>query len=208
MRHIGKHTLKIQVFGLPRISDMGRIFREYIKKPLTKTVQKTRLVWSVWREAMVPHNVGIGNPKLYAVRSVPAGFQKQHYYNQNTRQQLARRCPERANCSGIYELGVGNNNRGAVVYIGSTHRRAGRSIYKRISEYLTDGSHISEIIQRALGKGFKIYVRWMKIKPYLVGNRRKLAEELENDYLRRYNYAWNDRENDGRREIFGIGVAL
>ena len=94
------------------------------------------------------------------------------------------------------------------MYIGSTHRRAGRSIYKRISEYLTNGSHKRKIIQRGLDKGFKIYGRWMKMSPYHVGDRRKLAEELENDYLRYYNYAWNFRDNDGRREIFAIRVEL
>ena len=83
-------------------------------------------------------------------------------------------------------------------------------MYERISEYMKDGSHIGVIIQRALDKKFKVYVRWMKLstEDWLKRNGKKLAEQLENKFLGRYNYAWNERSNGERRKIFGIDVDI
>ena len=134
-----------------------------------------------------------------------------HYYNNATRQELQDQCDDRGTCCGIYELKVVKGKTEAVVYIGSTHRRSGKSLYHRLSEYMTDGSHIRRIIQSALNQGFAIHARWIKLSQELCdekckGNRINIAEELENWYLNKFDYAWNTRCNGSRRQIHGISV--
>ena len=74
---------------------------------------------------------------------------------------------------------------------------------------MLNGSHIRRIIQRALNEGFKIYVRWLKIRVLFPReNVRELAEDVENDYLDEYDYPWNERENVERRKILNIGVQI
>ena len=113
---------------------------------------------------------------------------------------------------GVYELKVDNGVKSYVVYIGSTCR--GRwdrtdcpcigtheggdkgkrcSLRRRITEYATNGSHKSELIDRAITKGFSLYVR------YLISEN---AQVLENEYLARYDYAWNERHNGQIRNVW------
>ena len=184
-------------------------YREEEEDPQSKTVREERPRWSVWREAMVPQNIGAEDQELYSPRTARQGI-KTHYYNNKTRQELLTQCQEAGDCSGVYELKVERNGEEAVAYIGSAHRETGRSLYDRISEYMLDGSHIRRIIQRALDRGFEVHVRWLKIREDLfpeedVG---ELAEDVENEYLDEYNYPWNERENVQRREIFNIGVQI
>ena len=134
-----------------------------------------------------------------------------HYYNDETRQVLANQCDDGGTCCGIYELMVVRGKTEAVVYTGSTHRRSGKSLYHRLSEYMNDGSHIKKIIQRALNDNFEIHVRWIKLSEEICDNRfnktgEEIAEELENRYLDRFDYAWNKRLNGNRRKIHGISV--
>jgi hypothetical protein len=63
-------------------------------------------------------------------------------------------------------------------------------------EYCRDGSHKSELIDDALGKGYELSVRVKatgrsKVRAKNLEN----AEKLENDLLSEYNYAWNIRDN-------------
>ena len=86
------------------------------------------------------------------------------------------------------------------------------SLYLRLSEYMKHGSHIRKIIQRALNDNFEIHVRWIKLSEEICGKRfnetgEKIAEELENRYLDRFDYAWNKRRNGNRRKIHGISVS-
>ena len=154
---------------------------------------------------MVPEDIGAEDEELYSPRTA-----RQHYYNKKTRQQLETQCRDDGDCAGVYELKVKGNGEDRVVYIGSTHRETGRSLYDRISEYMLDGSHIGEIIQRALDRGFEVHVRWLKIKRDLFPEEDlgELAEDVENEYLEEFNYAWNKRSNVRRRRILNIGVQI
>ena len=137
---------------------LNRKNREEEKDPQSKTVRGKPLSWSVWREAMVPEYIGAEDERLYSPRTALRGI-RTHYFNEKTRQQLLRPCQDdEGDCSGVYELKIENDDEEAVVYIGSTHRQAGRSLYDRISEYMLDGSHIRRIIQRALNDGFEVHV--------------------------------------------------
>ena len=135
-----------------------------------------------------------------------------HYYNDETRQALQDQCDDGGTCCGIYELKVVKGETEAVVYIGSTHREPPvMSLYQRLSEYMKDGSHIKKIIQRALNQGFAIHARWIKLSQDLCDKKCKenginIAEELENRYLKQFDYAWNTRGNDTRRQIHDISV--
>ena len=96
------------------------------------------------------------------------------------------------------------------MYIGSTHRQTGRSLYDRISEYMLDGSHIRKIIQKALDWGFEVHVRWLKIREnrFPQEDVGELAEDVENKYLEKHDYPWNKRLNVKRRKILNIGVQI
>ena len=184
-----------------------RSLREEAADPKSKTVKERPVYWSVWREALVPKEIGAKDPKSYSPRTAHKGI-KTHHYNESTRRDLRTQCEEASDCCGVYELKVENGNQTAAVYVGSTCREAKKSLYDRISEYMLDGSHIRKIIQRALDASFRVYVRWLKIKEddFPGEDLRKLAEDVENEYLDEYNYPWNKRKNVERREIFNIGV--
>ena len=64
----------------------------------------------------------------------------------------------------------------------------------RILDYCDDGSHKSAIINRALQRGYEL---WVRVKTS--GRSRKDAENMENELLRKYNYAWNLRNNGKTR---------
>ena len=186
--------------------------REKAKDPQSKTIKKKRHRWTMWQEAIVPKSVGTKDGKRYSLRKDPPG-DKTHYYNKKTREQLKEQCPDSKTkrCCGIYELkAVTEDEEEAVVYVGSTHRKAGRSLYKRLSEYMTERSHIEKIIQRALDRKCQIHVRWLKIREDICrrDSGEELAEQTENEYLQKYDYAWNERLNGNRRKIFGIGVKI
>jgi hypothetical protein len=63
-------------------------------------------------------------------------------------------------------------------------------------EYCRDGSHKSKLIDDALEKGYEL---WVRVKA--TTGLRDRAEDIENDLLSKYNYAWNIRENIGVRDV-------
>ena len=88
-----------------------------------------------------------------------------------------------------------------VVYIGCTCRERARadkedaSIFDRIWEYCLNGSHKSNHINKALSKGYELWVRVKESGDHdaVIGTRREAAEEDENRILLCYDYAWNKR---------------
>jgi hypothetical protein len=99
-------------------------------------------------------------------------------------------------CCGIYEWKVKRNLREKVVYIGSSCRKANKSSLRaRISRYCTDGSHKCCLINPALIKGYELFVR------YKMYDDIDTSEKAENNYLTKYDYAWNIRENGRIRDL-------
>ena len=81
-----------------------------------------------------------------------------------------------------------------VVYVGSTFRAKPGALRNRILEYCDDGSHKSAIMNKALQRGYELWVR-VKTSGRNSDRCRKTAENMENELLQRYNYAWNVRNN-------------
>ena len=69
-----------------------------------------------------------------------------------------------------------------------------RALGDRILEYCEDGSHKSAIINKALQRGYELWVR-VKTSGRSSDRSRKTAGNMENELLQRYNYAWNVRNN-------------
>ena len=104
--------------------------------------------------------------------------------------------PDQAQYCGIYEWEARRSDQpNRVVYVGSTCSRKPGSLRDRILEYCTNGSHKDRPINNALRKG---YVLWVRVKS---ARDRETAEDLENELLDHYNYAWNERCNGGFRDI-------
>ena len=140
--------------------------------------------WSDWAVAMVPSALGYevrnraGDNNGYIVRDIGRAFPDE-----------ARRC-------GIYEWKAEKpGSRSVVVYVGCTCRAKPGSLRARINEYCRDGSHKALFINDALLRGYTLLVR---VK---VASSKKKAEDLENAYLDRYDYAWNIRRNGNTRRI-------
>lgn len=169
---------------------------------------KIKEKWSWWQEAMVPNEIGRKDPMKYSRRTEQSDY-KTHYFNKKTLEILYQNCSNK-HCCGIYELKVVKNGQRAVVYVGSTCRGEGKSLGKRIWEYMTHGSHKRESIQNALDKGFSVWVRWLKISedifPLSPEKRRELVLQLEDNCLCKFDYAWNKTKNNRRRKIFHIDV--
>ena len=140
--------------------------------------------WSRWYTILVPDNRGhegmIDDTNLNALRQI--------------------------NCC-IYEWRAVRGNESYVVYIGSTCRNSCRrdsgtcpctrrcSLYIRVNEYATTGSHKERLIDDALEEGFRLQVR------YNICETPKEAHALENDHLDEFDYAWNKRRNGRIRRI-------
>ena len=101
---------------------------------------------------------------------------------------------------GIYEWQARRPRRGIrsanlkVVYVGSTCTGKPGSLKARILEYCTNGSHKSENINDALQKGYELWVRVEKNGPSS-DRSTTTAENRENELLKKYDYAWNVRNN-------------
>jgi len=142
--------------------------------------------WSRWYTILVPDNRGdeegqIDDTNLNALRQI--------------------------NCC-IYEWRAVRGNESYVVYIGSTCRNLCRrdtntcpctrgrcSLYIRVNEYATNGSHKERLIDDALEKGFRLQVR------YNTCESPREAHDLENEHLDEFDYAWNKRRNGRIRRI-------
>ena len=141
--------------------------------------------WSDWFVAMVPF-------RSDAVKNRAPGH---HGY---ILRDIERAFPGEAGHCGIYEWKAQKPGRAKsfVVYVGSTCRDKPGALRARINEYCRDGSHKSELINDALHRQYTLLVR---VK---VARSRENAEELENDHLDIYDYAWNERRNgDVRHDI-------
>lgn len=81
-----------------------------------------------------------------------------------------------------YELGVGGPNYGGIepVYIGETNNEM-----KRMIQYAKNGSHLSEIIDDALNKGYSLYYRAQALKT------KNEAKKMQDSMLLRFKYDWN-----------------
>ena len=100
---------------------------------------------------------------------------------------------------GIYEWKIEKTSRVKhedVVYIGSTCRSAGNFI-TRIMQYCTNGSHISYFIERALQKGFDLYVRFKGACGK--DTCKQEARDDERKALKKYDYAWNTEDQPSGR---------
>ena len=139
--------------------------------------------WSRWFVAMVPFRSDAVKDRApghhgYIVRNIERAFPKE-----------ARHC-------GIYEWRAEKpGKRSVVVYVGSTCRSKRGALRARINEYCRDGSHKSALINDALRRQYRLLVR---VK---VARSSENAEELENDLLDTYDYAWNKRRNGVTRNI-------
>lgn len=143
--------------------------------------------WSVWRRAMVP-------PESVGCNLEPRGPNQVGFICSSIRNAF----PDQAEHCGIYEWqarGTLHRQPNHVVYVGSTCSCKPGSLRGRILEYCTNGSHKDDLINDALRRGYELWVRVKSARD------REMAEDLENDLLDHYNYAWNVRYNGVLRRI-------
>lgn len=138
--------------------------------------------WSPWITLMVPKVTGL---QLDQVQKRPNGFILVNNYKTSIHNY--------ADGCGIYEWRAKRNKEVAVVYIGSTCTNKSESLRRRVREYCMTGSHKGDFINEALRMGYKLEVR---MKP---ASTKEEAEQLENQLLDKYDYAWNERCNGIRK---------
>ena len=149
--------------------------------------------WSDWVKAMVPH----------AAQQPQFSTQRPNGWKQESEKILA-------NAPGLYyDVGSGVgiyewqarkvenwNETRIALYIGSTsNAHPGSSLRDRVKEYCTNGCHKADLINDALTKGYEL---WFRVKS---APNRQTAEDLENELLHCYDYAWNVRRNGELRHI-------
>ena len=144
--------------------------------------------WSRWVRAMVPEP-----EEMVGQNYEPRSDGQTGVMCTNIRVALS---DEMAQC-GIYEWrAVKPNGDGPkVVYVGSTCREKPGSLRVRILEYCNNGSHKEDLINEALERQYELEVR---VKP-TGAQARVAAEEMENELLEKYDYAWNIRNNGALR---------
>ena len=145
--------------------------------------------WSDWERAMVP-------PKTagYTCNLEP----REPNQSGSICSSIRNVFPDQAQRCGIYEWQAKGTLAGQpnhVVYVGSTCKCKPGSLRSRILEYCTNGSHKDDLINDALRRGYELWVRVKSARD------RETAEDLENELLDHYNYAWNVRGNGGLRRI-------
>lgn len=150
--------------------------------------------WSSWVKAMVPLDPGLEHRRGLEHRGGPdqvgliCSSIRDAFSNQ------ARHC-------GIYEWrakGTKDRQPNHVVYLGSTCRGKVGALRARILEYCTNGSHKRDLINDVLRGGYEL---WVRVKIAGGRNPREKAENMENELLAKYDYAWNIRDNGERRNI-------
>lgn len=161
---------------------MARLLRENSRLPVDG--------WSRWVRAIVP-------------AEDPDDMIGQHYESRGDGQtgvicgNIRIVLPDEMAQCGIYEWkAVSVDNRQLkVVYVGSTCRAKRGALRARVLEYCTSGSHKEDLINKALEGGYEL---WVRVKT--CGNDRGAAEDMENELLETYNYAWNFRNNVAIRQ--------
>ena len=85
-----------------------------------------------------------------------------------------------------YELGIGGPRYGNIqpYYVGETGNEK-----KRLSAYARHGSHLSDIIEDHLKRGFTLYYRAQAMPS------KKAAERMQNNLLDHHEYDWNIQLN-------------
>ena len=162
---------------------MPRSLREQSKLPADG--------WSDWVRAIVP-------PKE------PKELVGQRYKYRSTGQigevctNIKKALPDKMKECGIYEWQargtfVGQPDK-VVVYVGSTCAAKRGSLSTRVLQYCTNGSHKSTLINDALKRGYEFWFR-VKTSSPKNPNHKLLAQEMENELLEKYDYAWNVRNN-------------
>ena len=98
----------------------------------------------------------------------------------------------------VYQDGRVRSSR-RVVYVGSTCRRDHecKPMQRRIVAYTRTGNHKEDLINAALERGWELWVRFKNASD------EDQAKAMENALLRKYNYAWNVR-NNGVRPILSF----
>ena len=105
---------------------------------------------------------------------------------------------------GIYEWQARREDQPPrIVYVGSTCRSKPGALRDRILEYCTTGSHKASLINSALRRGYELRVR-VKVAGGCSSRFKEEAEDMENDLLDKYDYAWNKRRNGGTRGMRDI----
>ncbi len=147
--------------------------------------------WSGWKRAMVPPDVEGRNLKPRGPNQVGTMCSNIETAFGN----LAEHC-------GIYEWranGTRPRQPNHIVYVGSTCLcRQPQKLGGRIIRYCKYGNHKKDLINKALGRGYEMWVRIKKAKS------ERDAQDQENALLAKYDYAWNKRQNggvDGMRAI-------
>ena len=85
-----------------------------------------------------------------------------------------------------YELGTGGPRSGNIEwhYVGETKNEK-----KRISTYARSGSHLSNIIDWHLTRGWHLYYRSQALSS------KKDAKDMQDNLLAKYEYDWNEKLN-------------
>lgn len=91
---------------------------------------------------------------------------------------------------GIYEIRIRRPNRQVIpVYIGSTCRERD-TVDARIKEHCRPRSEKNDLINEVMENGDSL---WVRVKEF---PDKEEAMDEETEYLRRYDYAWNIRDQD------------
>ena len=120
------------------------------------------------------------------------------FVNTKLTDSLEQANPDVACLCGIYEWRATGHYgvNPSVVYLGSTcppcPGRNPWSLENRIVAYTTHGNHKAELINCALTSGCELWVRFKS------ASFEREARDMENELLRKYNYAWNIRNNEIR----------
>ena len=140
--------------------------------------------WSQWEKAMVPQDDQSSNLEKRGENHVGSFCSS-----------IRSAFPGEAQCCGIYEWRAKGTKYGQpnhVVYVGCTCRGNERFLGEEILEYCKNGLHKGSLINNALARGYEL---WVRVKTAECDEPRKYAEEMQNELLAHYNYAWNSRNN-------------
>lgn len=157
--------------------------------------------WSEWEKAMVPPDSSEPPVNLEPRGPGQVGYMCSSI--ETALGNLAKLC-------GIYEWQAKGTLPGQpdnIVYVGSTCVcRKPQKMRSRIIRYCRYGNHKKDLINEALTRGYEMWVRVKRARS------EKKAQSMENALLRRYDYAWNKRQNggdDGIRDILpATGLSL
>ena len=159
---------------------------------MARRLRENKEEWSRWVQAIVPD------------RHLRGRYERRRRGQEGVMYKKIRRVlHNEMNKCGIYEwqargFFIGQPN-AVVVYVGSTCRANPGSLRDRILEYCKNGAHKSAIINKALQRGYELWVR-VKTSGPSSHRSREAPGNMENELLKRYDYAWN-LQNNGKTSI-------